>query len=226
MNERRSRRRNRAVDAVADGQAIPAGPLDEPEDVDALRAAIELRAGQPAADLPSAEFVARLRRQVAEDTATEVAPPRRLSRRALLSGAGAVAAGAVAIGVVADRTLLEGSTSRTAKELDPNDGAWLAVATSDEMIAGGARRFSTPDIIGFVSGAPGAPVAVSASCTHMGCILRQNASAGRLDCPCHSTAFAYDGKLLFSQLADAPAPLTKLQARDHDGTIEVFVPRV
>ena len=33
-----------------------------------------------------------------------------------------------------------------------------------------------------------------------------------------------DGRLLFSQLASQPAPLTRLQARQRDGHVEVLVP--
>lgn len=226
----RKRRVDRLFDAVADGQALPPGRIDDPEDADALRAAIELRAAQPAADLPSEAFVARLRRQLADERADVGASPR-VSRRSLLASGAAVAAGAVAAaagGVVIDRIALEpaiGRGSQTAAELDPNDGQWMAVATEAELTGGTARRFATPGIIGFVSGTETGVVAVSAACTHLGCILQQNAQSGRLDCPCHRTAFGYDGKVLFSQLETPPVSLTRIQARQRDGSVEVFVPK-
>jgi len=154
-----------------------------------------------------------------------------VSRRSLLASAGAVAAGAVAAaasGVAIDRTLLEPATGRgsqTAAELDPTDGQWMAVATQAELAAGTARRFDTPGVVGFVSGTDTGVVAVSAACTHLGCILKQNAQSGRLDCPCHRTAFGYDGKVLFSQLETPPVALTRIQVRQRDGSIEVFVPK-
>jgi Rieske Fe-S protein len=216
------------VDAVADGHALPAGRLDDPDDVDALRMAIELKSAQPAADLPSEEFVAKLRR----DLADEGAPPGRrgISRRAVLTSAG-VAAGAVAagaVGVALDRTVLHantGSGTRRSASLDPVDGEWLGVASDTDLAGGAPQRFATATLVGFVTATGDDLVAVSAACTHQGCILNANDAAGRFDCPCHRTAFAHDGRLLFSQLPDAPAPLTRLQVRRRDGNVEVYVPR-
>jgi Rieske Fe-S protein len=171
-----------------------------------------------------------LRRQLAEERG-EVESSRRVSRRSLLAGAGAAAAGAVAAGVAGvaiDRTLLEpvsGHGPQVAAALDPTDGHWIAVATEADLAAGTARRFEAPGVVGFVSATKTGVTAVSAACTHLGCILQQNAQAGRLDCPCHRTAFGYDGRLLFSQLETAPAPLTRVQVRQQNGGVEVFVPK-
>src|SRR5256885_16236163 len=100
MSPLRRQRRRRPSEAVADHAPIPAGPVDD-EEAAALRAAIELRAAQPAADLPSPEFVDGLRRRL-DDLESEGAPPR-VGRRAFLTvagaGAGAVAAGGPRAGV-------------------------------------------------------------------------------------------------------------------------------
>jgi Rieske Fe-S protein len=61
-------------------------------------------------------------------------------------------------------------------------------------------------------------------CTHLGCLLRTNAEAGRLDCPCHRTSFAPDGTVEFSQLSPAPRPLPTIGVRNRAGAVEVFVP--
>jgi nitrite reductase/ring-hydroxylating ferredoxin subunit len=226
---RRKRRPDRLFDAVAEGQPLPEGRLEDPDDIEALRAAIELRGGVPAADLPSEEFVTELRRRLARETSATAPPP--LSRRSLLASAGAVAAAAVAagaVGVAVDRTLLTPGhtpTAPVAGALDPADGQWTAVATDADLAGGAAHRFEAGGVIGYVSPTAGGVVAVSAACTHQGCILQHNAVAGRLDCPCHRTAFGVDGRLLFSQLAALPAPLTRIQARSSDGSIEVLVPR-
>jgi Rieske Fe-S protein len=225
----RKRRPDRLFDAIADGEALPSARLDDPDDAAALRAAIELRAGQPAADLPSEAFVTGLRRQLAEEQSGATAS-RRFSRRSLLATAGAAAAGAVAAGVAGvavDRAVFEPGSgpSKTAAALDPIDGQWMAVTTEAELATGTAQRFDVPGVVGFVSATANGVSAVSAACTHLGCILQQNAQAGRLDCPCHRTAFGYDGRLLFSQLETAPAPLTRLQVRQRNGGVEVFVPK-
>jgi Rieske Fe-S protein len=225
---RRRRRPDRLFDAVAEGRSLPPGRLEEPEDLEALRAAIGLRAGVPAADLPSEEFVTELRARLT----TEAAAPRAraMSRRSLLTTAGAVAAGAVAAGaagVAIDRTMLAppgDGGSKTASVLDPSGGEWTAVTTDAAVSGGATQRFDAGGVIGFVTGTQSGLVAVSAACTHQGCILLHNAAAGRLDCPCHRTAFAVDGRLLFSQLASEPAPLPRLQVRSQGGNVEVLVP--
>ena len=225
---RRKPRGDGPVDAVADGEAIPAGRLDDPDDVDALRMAIELKSAQPAADLPSEEFVAKLRRNLADEGAP--AGRRGFSRRAILTSAGVAAgvAAAGAVGVAVDRTLLQGnggSGTRHSASLDPVDGEWLGVASDADLAGGSPQRFATASLVGFVTSTGEDLVAVSAACTHQGCILQANDAAGRFDCPCHRTAFGHDGRLLFSQLPDAPAPLTRLRVRRRDGSVEVFVPR-
>ena len=222
---RRTRRGHRFVDAIADGEALPAGRLEDPEDVDALRAAITLKAGQPAADLPSEEFVSRLRQEITDEGGT-AAGRHRLSRRALVGTAGAVAAGAAA-GVALDRGVLPSGTAsstQTAAQLEPVDGQWLGVATDAELAGGAPHRFATPALMGFVTATDAGVVAVSAACTHLGCILQPNDRAGRFDCPCHRTAFGHDGRLLFSQLDTPPAPLTRLEVRRRAGNVEVLVP--
>jgi Rieske Fe-S protein len=236
------KRRRRPVDAVLDDQAIPAAAA-EPGDVDLLRAAIELRQADPGAGVPTEAFVDELRERLAAELdapAGRAVPggpagarrrpgPERIPRRALLAGAGAAVAAGVA-GVVADRTLLgaDHGTARTAtgsREVDPVDGAWVAVAPASALADGAARPFATPGIAGFVSTtAGGEPLAVSGACTHRGCLLRLNAGAGRLDCPCHRTAFALDGRTLFHQLPAEPPPLPRLRARRTGDQIEVFVP--
>ena len=225
---RRKRQADRQFDAVAEGRRLPEGRLDDPEDVDALRAAIELRAAVPAADLPSEAFVAGLRDRLAREASPTGSV---VSRRSLLASAGAVAAGAVAAGaagVALDRAVLAPGPSRptrVAGQLDPADGQWTAVASDADLAGGATQRFDAGGVIGFVSATDGGVVAVSAACTHQGCILQQNVAAGRLDCPCHRTAFGVDGRLLFSQLATQPAPLTRLQTRKRDGNVEVLVGR-
>jgi cytochrome b6-f complex iron-sulfur subunit len=222
----RRRRVEEVVQAIADGERLPAARLDDPDDLEAVRVAIGLRAARVAADLPSDEFVAALHHRLVEER-QPATPARSLSRRALFAGAGAAAAAAAA-GVVADRTLLSGQDtgqSNVAAELAPNDGQWVAVDAAAKLNQATAQRFATPSVVGFVSGQGDSLVAVSGTCTHLGCLLQPNPEAGRLDCPCHRTSFGYDGRVLFSQLDVPPAPLPRIGVRQRDGTVEVLVPR-
>jgi cytochrome b6-f complex iron-sulfur subunit len=224
---RRRRQIEQQIDSVAAGERLPAGRPDDLEDIEALRVAIELRAGRPAADLPNEDFVAALRQKLFEEQQPST-PKRGMSRRALIAGAGAAAAAAVT-GVAVDRTLLDhshgGPSATVAADLAPNDGQWIPVSTNTEVGQGAVQRFTTSSVVGFVSEHEGNLVAVSGACTHLGCLLQPNTVASRLDCPCHRTSFGYDGRVLFSQLDTPPAPLPRIGARQRDGAVEVFVPR-
>ena len=69
-------------------------------------------------------------------------------------------------------------------------------------------------------------LAVSGMCTHQGCRLLLDAASRQLDCPCHTTVFALTGELVTHQLPIAPAPLPQIAARELDGSVQVFTPRV
>jgi Rieske Fe-S protein len=220
----RKRKSDAFVEAVLADRPLPQGRIDDPEDVAALRAAIALRAGIEGADVPDQDFVAGLASRLSD---AERGGRRRAgtSRRAFLTGAAAaVAAGAG--GVVLDRALSGTGSSQASQhqaELAPTQGQWVPVAAQSDL-GGGPKQFATGAVVGFVSDQSGVPVAVSGSCTHLGCLLRLNAPAGRLDCPCHRTAFSYDGKVISYELPAKPAPLPRIQARHQNGSVEVFVP--
>jgi nitrite reductase/ring-hydroxylating ferredoxin subunit len=198
----------------------------QPEDLDAMRAAIELTSGRPGATLPSSEFVNDLHRRLAEqldaEDATAARPSALVNRRAAI-GLGTVAAAAVA-GAVVDRELLRPTAApkvATSQELIPDEGAWKPVAATNEVAPGQVVRFSTTSTIGFVVNDGGRLSAVSGVCTHQGCLLRHNEVQGQLDCPCHRASFSLQGDVLRHQLA-APIPsLPHIQVRERDGQIEI-----
>ena len=223
---RRRRDLDRMVEALLAGEPLPSGQLD-PDEVEALRAAIELRAARPGADLPEEEFVTGLRRRVAAASSGETdASPSRVPRRAVLAGAaGAVAAGLV--GAVAESALTSNPRPRLAAtgEIVPENGQWVPVAAVSDVAGGQVKRFATASTVGFVTERAGTLSAVSGACTHQGCLLQLNQAAGRLDCPCHRTAFGVDGRLMFSQLETLPSALPQIQVRSRDGQVEAFLPR-
>jgi cytochrome b6-f complex iron-sulfur subunit len=224
--KRRRRDLDRMVDALVAGNPLPSGRL-ESDEVEALRAAIELRTARPGADLPEEDFVSELRRRLAAASSEKAdTSPVRIPRRALLAGAaGAVAAGVV--GAVAESALNSHPRPRLAAtgEIVPENGQWVPVATASDLAGGQVKRFATASTVGFVTQHDGALSAVSGACTHQGCLLQLNQAAGRLDCPCHRTAFGVDGKLMFSQLETLPAALPQIQVRSRDGQVEAFLPR-
>jgi cytochrome b6-f complex iron-sulfur subunit len=225
------RRFSAFVDAIL-GNRRPSRFEPRADDADAMRAAIELRAAQPGATLPTPEFVADLHRRLGEEFGAPTDEPDQpvaqpLSRRRVLQGL-SVAAAAAAVGVVADREVLNSSGTSTPaaapKTLEPDRGTWQRVASSTDVPAGDVAPFATATAVGFVVNDGGNLRALSGVCTHQGCLLQHNQADGRLDCPCHRAAFSLRGDVLFHQFPGPLAPLPKVKVRDRDGNIEVFVP--
>jgi nitrite reductase/ring-hydroxylating ferredoxin subunit len=201
------------------------------EDVEVMRAAIELNSAEPGAALPRAEFVSDLHRRLADqfneaNTTVDLAAAR-LSRRRVIGGIGAAAATAAAAavaGAVVDRELLSPGSSPsvpTAQELVPDEGAWQPVLDAANLGDGQVARFSTVSNVGFVVNDNGNLSAISGVCTHQGCLLRLNEAAGRLDCPCHRASFSLQGDVLHQQFKQPLAPLPHIQVRENNGQIEV-----
>jgi cytochrome b6-f complex iron-sulfur subunit len=212
----------------------------DPEDAQAVRSAIELRAAEPGADEPTDEFVRDLQQRLQERVGPSAVPSaatapgeraaqrdgaRTLSRRRLLEGAG-IAASAVVIGAVADH-LIEGRPELQRGPqgvMVPDRGQWVTVASADRVASTRVTPFLTSDVAGFVVNENGALRGLSAICTHQGCVLHANMAAGRLDCPCHRAAFALDGKALFHEFAEALKPLPTLRVRRSGNSVQVLLP--
>jgi nitrite reductase/ring-hydroxylating ferredoxin subunit len=205
----------------------------EPDEFEAeqIRTAIDLQAAREGADEPRPEFLADLQGRLAAQMGDSVpAPqPRRgptATRRQVMVGTSAAAAAAVTA-VSVDRLVIrrDDGTSGAGGELVPTDGSWQAVGKSDEIVEDGVMHpFETGSVIGFVRRVDGQPEAVSGVCTHQGCRLWFDKPDARLRCPCHSTSFSPEGQVLTHQLPSSPAPLPKLDVREHDGVIEVLAP--
>lgn len=219
---RDSRRINRWVDALLHDRS-PRRLRGREEDVDALRAAIELRAAAPGAGMPDQRFVDELHRRLAVETQGAVVPEPGLSRRRLLVGGG-IAVAAAAAGVVGEKLVEDrgGTVSPHQSELVADNGSWIPVASLDAVPEGTAVRFSTGAVEGLVVNRGGVIEALSASCTHLGCIVTFNRAAGRLDCPCHNTSFGLDGSVLFQGYSLPLPPLPRLPSRVRDGNVEVL----
>ena len=60
--------------------------------------------------------------------------------------------------------------------------------------------------------------ALSAVCTHLGCLTKYEPENGRIFCPCHGSRFATDGKVA---AGPAPAPLPRLELALDQGVLVV-----
>ena len=211
---------SRFVDQLLRERRPPRFPADAAEAPD-LFAASALKAARPGADLPSPGFIRGLESRLA----AEVIHPgnrgsrRGFTRRTVLQVSGASAA-ALAVGVAVGRVVSQDAPPPP-DSLATAAGRWVAVVSTGHLEPGRAVRFSTPGVEGFVVNHDGAILAMSAVCTHMGCILHFNQPAARLDCPCHGASFALDGSPISREYLRS---LPRLPSRVREGSVEVEVP--
>jgi cytochrome b6-f complex iron-sulfur subunit len=213
---------DRFVEDILDGRR-PRRFRPTDDEAEAIRGALEVRGAKVGAAVPDPDFVRRLEGKVLAE-AGRGRFRALLSRRALLGTVGTAAA-AMLVGGAVEHQLAASSAAPAegSPTLAPEGGDWQQVAAVSELPQGEARRFSTDSVEGVVVNDGGSIRALSATCTHMGCILRPNPGAHRLDCPCHRTSFSWSGKVVFHQLKVAPASLPSIPSRVRDGQIEVYV---
>jgi Rieske Fe-S protein len=97
------------------------------------------------------------------------------------------------------------------------------VADVARLPEGHAIQVSTGLVDAIVVNDGGNISAVSGVCTHLGCRLQPDDADRRLSCPCHQTAFAWSGKVLYYKLKAAPPDLPRIPSRVRDGNIELFI---
>ena len=220
MRRRPENRVGRYLDALLKRRR-PARFKATDEEREAIAAASELASSRPGADLPDPAFVERLARRLRAELEPRPARPSLLNRRALLQTAGASAAAAVA-GAVLDHVVVGGMVAQQAATLIPSQGSWRPVAALSQVPAGQVLPVSTGSMQVLVVNEGGRIRALSGVCTHLGCTLQPSAAPGRIDCPCHRTAFSLSGKVLDYQLPRSPGDLPEVESRVRDGQIEIF----
>jgi Rieske Fe-S protein len=167
--------------------------------------------------------------------------PAAVSRRALLTG-GAAAAASLALGAGIDH-VVERAKPPSPQIIQPTGDligkgiatTWHPVTTLAEL-GDKAVQFVTDTIVGFVirdDGDDGDPdkgkiIAMSAACTHMGCIVQWQDKDRKFQCPCHGGVFTEYGKVDNKAWGGAVPylyPLPRLKTKvDEKGTILVEVP--
>jgi cytochrome b6-f complex iron-sulfur subunit len=196
------------------------------DELEAMQAAAGLAAGRVGADLPSKEALDRIHQELARRMDDSPILEPQFSRRAWLRTMGAAAAAVVA-GVVIDQVVggtevpLVGTAGTPV--LMPDQGQWRPVAALSDLPEGHARTVSTGAVDAVIVNDGGNIHAVSGVCTHLGCRLVPDDSVRKLNCPCHQTAFAWSGKVLYYRLKQEPANLPRIQSRLRDGQIELYI---
>jgi nitrite reductase/ring-hydroxylating ferredoxin subunit len=178
-----------------------------------------------------------------QSTAPQKRRPK-VSRRTLLTG-GAAAAASLVVGAglgsgVESLTQPQApgpavTTNQWATPLVPDDkGSWIAVAKLADL-ADEAIRFETDSVVGYLIRSDGddgekpGVVAVSAACTHMGCIVQWQSAHHKFLCPCHDGLFTEYGKpdkaSPIRYLSALPRMETRITKHDTVEFIEVRVPK-
>jgi len=212
------------VEALRKGRRPPRFPA-EPDESNALRAAAALSGAIPGSDAPRPEFVERLHRRLSDAgqpdgtraTVTRRGLFHKLSVPAIAALIG-VAAGA-SIRTVVDRLSL-GQEPANGQLVPDGVGHWAPVVPLASLPPGRPVYFTASAIQGFLVKQPGEVVALSAICTHLGCLLKAPDRADQLDCPCHGASFTLAGTPLHPEYT---TPLPRLSTRLKDGMVEVFV---
>ena len=193
-------------------------------DQDALRArqtAAMLRAARPGVGLPSKEFLERMQRLIKERVGQESppSPAARPSRRALLlAGTVGLAGGAAA--AVGIHRLGQQPAPRAGMALVEN-GSWQSVKAMGDLPEGTPVAFRSGAIEGFLIRRGSQVTALSAVCTHMGCILNYSKFRDRFECPCHGATFRTDGHPSY-QYDHRLAALPALRSRIQRDRVEVY----
>lgn len=119
------------------------------------------------------------------DDLDQTASPGELARRRFLAAIGTSALGAGAIGsVVASLRFIDPAVIyEPDKRITAGRPEEIAVGTV--LVLAGGRVLLIHTAAGFV--------ALSTVCTHLGCIVRQDAETGGFACPCHGSRYRADG---------------------------------
>jgi nitrite reductase/ring-hydroxylating ferredoxin subunit len=202
------------------------------DDIGIARTAITLRAARPGTGDPAEEFVTALHEKLAAEINPPAAPRAVGARRTFLrtaTVAGAAAAGAAVAGAGIDHVLTSrapsGSSPLGVGTLKPGHGIWRTVAASTDLPEGAVRTFTADAVTGFVERVNGQVRAVSGVCTHQGCLLAFTASPAHLVCPCHGATFALDGVVLAHKFPFPLPALPRIEVREANGDVQVYVPR-
>lgn len=215
-----------------------------PGQAKAYQMAALFRAAAPGAAEPDPTFAARLEAQLDGELKGRgrwfrslLPTPRSngMSRRSLLAGgfsaAAGLAAGAVLGGVMEQKMINAQQEASWEMPLVGLGKDWLAVGEVAEIAPGQMKQFRTGTLVGYVFHNDEVPdpdgepewIAMSAACTHMGCIVAWNSQDRKLHCPCHSGAFTRYGAP-----ADAGQKylrsLPRMQVQVREGQVWVQVP--
>jgi Rieske Fe-S protein len=207
------------LDRLVQDQRPDAGGLTEQEMREHLLAA-QLRLARDGVEEPSPAFLEALEKDVGRAVAAARPRGRRVgfsrgrflrSAAVLASGAGLGAAGVEAASAWQD-------SQRPHELIEVGQGRWYAIAAVGEVQPGGSKLFAAGGVLGYLLNTDGQLHAVSAVCTHMGCLVKPAgpAQAAELACLCHGSRFDRHGAVLAGR---APSALPAITLRIEGGKV-------
>ena len=212
--------------------ASPEASEPRPEFAEALRTRLEQELQQPAVAPQSPTKQGKQKQQK---------QPARFSRRRALFAGGAAVAASLALGVGIDRVIEQSGNNETKGSTPPPPNTALIgegiptilhPVTTVAKLGNGAVPFSANGVVGYVIRDTSDPnkeeiIAMSAACTHMGCIVNWEDSDRKFYCPCHGGTFTASGAVDTSTSSWGALylrSLPRLNTKIEDGTIYVEVP--
>ena len=209
--------------------ASPEASEPRPEFADALQTKLEQELQQPVTTAQTSEKQEKQKQ------------PSRLSRRRALFAGGAAVAASLAIGVGVDRVIEQaGSNNASPVNSTLTDTPLIAAGvptiwhpvTTVAKLGTDAIPFNANAIVGYVIRDNSNPqqksiIAMSAACTHMGCIVNWENGDRKFYCPCHGGTFTATGGIDTSTGSWGVRylrPLPRLNTKVENGTIYVEVP--
>ncbi len=208
------------------------------------RMAMLFHAATPGVSDPTPEFAEQLRDRLEAELGESESQKRiqpvtprqpirkRMPRRSILAG-GAVAAASALIGVSIEHKLDQ--QEQAGNELVLNDvgepTVWFAV-TNVANLGDQAIKFVTKQVVGYIVRGDetssnvserGQILALSAACTHRGCIVQWSNSDRKYHCPCHGGVFTEDGGIDPQTPGLYLTPLSRMDVKVENGQIYVRV---
>lgn len=149
-----------------------------------------------------------------------------ISRRTFLTAGIGVISGAIAVGVGGAALTAVGAPALTNKR----EGKWVDAGNAADLTPGQFNKvgitYDAKD--GWLEGKIKQLVyvklngndvlALSATCSHLGCNVNYDEQTGGFKCPCHSGVYDAAGKNISGP---PPRPLTRLEAKVEDGKLKI-----
>lgn len=132
-------------------------------------------------------------------------------------GASALGSGAVFLGAPGISNKLEGKWIEVGALADFEEGLFSQVVLEYEVQDGWA--YSNQKMLAFVRRDGDKLLALSATCTHLGCNVRWRDESNQFVCPCHAGVYDENGD---NVSGPPPKPLVRLPAKIKDDLVLVY----